>query len=240
MVPTGIALVVKRTFLEFVDDESSNHPGRSRRGRTMSDTDLMLPQRDKLHSDDGFEDFLSKCSTNAPLDVASDAGSGISVVQGRVNCWADEAEPAESRTTLMFRNLPNDYTRDMFTKMLDDEGFSGQYDFIYVPIDFRSRAGFGYAFVNMISSSAALLFISHFEGFCRWSVESTKMAEITWSSPTQGLDAHVERYRSSPVMHEAVPDNFKPAMFNAGHRVAFPAPSKSIKMPRMRQGPKKN
>ena len=33
---------------------------------------------------------------------------------------------------------------------------------------------------------------------------------MNWSHPYQGLDAHIERYRNSPVMHEDVPDEYKP------------------------------
>lgn len=227
MAAVCMTVTVKHTFIECVDD------GETRRSRTMSDTGFMLPllplsTTNVKNNDD---------SSTSPGDVSSDDESTASSASQRVQCWADESE-AEDRTTLMFRNLPGEFTRDMFTDLLNREGFSGLYDFVYVPIDFRSRAGFGYAFVNMISPEAALHFMNHFEGFGRWCMESTKTAEITWSSPTQGLEAHVERYRSSPVMHDAVPDHFKPAMFRGNVRVTFPRPTKAIKMPRMRQGPK--
>lgn len=229
MAAVGMTITVKHTFIECVDDAETCRS----RCRTMSDTGFMLPEfplsKASLKSNDD--------SSTSPGDASSDDESTESCAQQRVQSWADESE-AEDRTTLMFRNLPAEFTRDMFTDLLNREGFSGLYDFVYVPIDFRSRAGFGYAFVNMISPVAALHFMHHFEGFGNWSMESTKTAEITWSSPTQGLEAHVERYRSSPVMHDAVPDHFKPAMFRGHMRVAFPRPTKAIRMPRMRQGPK--
>lgn len=230
MAAVGVTAIVRRTFIEFVDESMAHE---ARRSRTVSDTGFMLPlippsKKGAKEDDD---------SSTSPGDASSDDESTVSNVPKRVQCWADEDE-AETRTTLMFRNLPNEYTRDMFTQLLDREGFSGLYDFIYVPIDFRSRAGFGYAFVNMITPDAALRFMNHFEGFGQWCMESAKAAEVAWSSPTQGLEAHVERYRSSPVMHEAVPDHFKPAVYQLNARVAFPPPTKAIKMPRMRQGPK--
>merc|ERR1712217_823433 len=79
--------------------------------------------------------------------------------------WSDmELEPAcepscspsqSSRTTVMMRNLPNDMNREMLLELLDTHGFRGLYDFIYVPIDFKRRAGLGYAFVNMSTPQAA-------------------------------------------------------------------------------------
>jgi len=227
MAAVGMTVTVKRTFIECVDDS------KPRRSRTMSDTGFMLPLVPLI---------TAKCKDNddsstSPGDTSSDDESTLSGVARRVSSWADESE-VEDRTTLMFRNLPSEFTRDMFTDLLNREGFSGLYDFVYVPIDFRSAAGFGYAFVNMITPDAALQFKRHFEGFGMWNMESDKTAQITWSSPTQGLEAHLERYRSSPVMHDAVPDHFKPAMFRGNVRVAFPRPTKAIRMPRMRQGSK--
>merc|ERR1719461_2657977 len=61
----------------------------------------------------------------------------------------------ETRTTLMLRNLPLDYTRDMLLQLLDKEGFAGKYDFIYLPVDFKTRAGLGYAFLNMVRATDA-------------------------------------------------------------------------------------
>ena len=37
---------------------------------------------------------------------------------------------------VMLRNLPNNYTRDMFLSLLDEQGLSGLYDFVYLPMDF--------------------------------------------------------------------------------------------------------
>merc|ERR1740130_533132 len=54
-----------------------------------------------------------------------------------------ESAPAVEFTTLMFRNVPNSYSRDMLLELLDQEGFQGCYDFLYLPTDFLSLAGLG-------------------------------------------------------------------------------------------------
>lgn len=143
--------------------------------------------------------------------------------------------PNDDRTTLMFRNLPNNYNRFTLLHMLDSEGFKGSYSLVYLPTDFRNFAGFGYAFVNFVSHEEARRAKTSFQGFARWRVPSRKICDVVWSGPVQGLQAHTERYRNSPVMHDSVPDEYKPAVFVEGMRVSFPTPTKRIRPPRVRR-----
>jgi len=140
-------------------------------------------------------------------------------------------------TTVMLKNIPNDYTQEMLLKMLDDEGFSCKYDFVYLPMDFRSGSAFGYAFINLVTPEDTHLFESHFQGYCRWAFPSRKVAEVTWSRPMQGLSATIDRYRNSPIMHQDVPVCYKPCMFHNGIRVCFPSPTKPISSPEDIVGP---
>jgi len=146
-----------------------------------------------------------------------------------------DGEPQEWRTTVMIRNMPNNYTRDMLLELVDEMGFAGAYDFAYLPIDFQSQAGLGYAFLNFATVADAQLCFDRFEGFSDWKVPSEKVCTVTWSSPTQGLEQHIERYQNSPVMHHALPDEWKPILIQQGVRVDFPPPTKHIKAPKVRQ-----
>jgi hypothetical protein len=141
-----------------------------------------------------------------------------------------QAEPI----TVMLRNIPNSYTQNMLLQLLEDQGFRGLYDFVYLPMDFRNGVNLGYAFVNLTQHSEALKFMNAFGGLCSWKVESTKICEVSWAHPHQGLLEHVERYRNSPVMHPRMPDEYKPMVFCDGVRVAFPGPTKAIKAPKLR------
>jgi hypothetical protein len=148
-----------------------------------------------------------------------------------------ETDPSSVEpTTLMLRNIPNGYTRDMLLQLLDGEGFQGLYDLLFVPWDFNRLAGLGYAFVNFTSNDNAAKAMQHFQGFGNWLVESQKRCEVVWGAPLQGLDAHVEHYRNTPVMHKSVPECYKPALFKDGQRQPFPGPTKSLRAPRMRRG----
>jgi hypothetical protein len=119
----------------------------------------------------------------------------------------------------------------MLMEMLDTEGFLGQYNFFYLPIDFKSGASLGYAFVNLVSSDTVHRFWAEFNGFSRWVLPSHKVCEVAWSAPYQGLAAHLERYRNSPLMHEIVPDEYKPVLLVNGARAEFPPPTKKLRAP---------
>mmetsp|Transcript_28283 Transcript_28283/g.93890 ORF Transcript_28283/g.93890 Transcript_28283/m.93890 type:complete len:320 (-) Transcript_28283:494-1453(-) len=138
------------------------------------------------------------------------------------------------RTTVMLRNLPNALTRDMLLHMLDEKGFLGLYDLVYLPVDFSTGTSLGYAFVNGSTPGCVQQLWEAFDGKADWPVESDKVCTVSWSDPHQGLASHIERYQNSPVMHPDVPDEWKPALFMHGMRVDFPPATKKIKAPKVR------
>jgi len=237
MFPRGAHFIVKRTFLEMVVEPVDGVIGRR---RAMSDTEFVLPKMPTVRScEKDCEDMMSNASTTAPIPSDQSEESTPKTESVATADWADKIDEdilaAPEKTTVMLRNVPYNCSRDSVVRMMDYAGLSGLYNFIYLPIDFRSKSGFGYAFINMVSSAAAEKLFIQFNGFSQWPTKSQKVAEVTWSEPSQGLHIHVERYRNSPVMHDAVPDEFKPAMYENGIRVMFPAPTKAIRAPRFRR-----
>jgi len=138
----------------------------------------------------------------------------------------------DDRTSVMMCNLPNSFTRKMLLDLMNTEGFAGCFDFVYLPIDFQSNSGLGYAFVTLVCHEVATRFCQHFTGFNQWNMASEKICKVTWSDAIQGLEAHIERYRNSPVMHESVPEDHRPLLFSGSEEIPFPAPSKKIRAPR--------
>jgi hypothetical protein len=143
----------------------------------------------------------------------------------------DQKAKIDEFTTVMLRNLPNDYTRDMLLELLQERGFYGHFDFVYLPFDFKKRAGLGYAFLNLVNHQAAVCAMAALAGYCAWKVKSNKVLQVTWSTQVQGLKANIERYKNSPVMHPDVPERFKPMIFVSGIPTAFPPPTKVIQAP---------
>jgi len=146
--------------------------------------------------------------------VARDAQTGSSPETAE----QDGEVEGEARATFMLRDLPDGCTRDTVQAMLDNRGLVGEYDFLYVPIDFKTRANLGHAIVNFVSSNAAMVFLQTFDG------------SVTANVSCNGLEALAARYQNSPVMHPAVPDDYRPAIFQAGRRANFPAPSKEPRL----------
>jgi RNA recognition motif-containing protein len=140
----------------------------------------------------------------------------------------------DTRTTVMLRNLPRDFSRAALLKLLDDQGFAGKYNFLYIPVDFVRQVSLGYAFVNMATPEIVKELWAAFDGFSTWPVACEKVCRVNWSSPHQGYEEHVQRYRNSPLMHKYVPDECRPVLLEKGVRVDFPPPTKSLRAPRLR------
>jgi len=147
--------------------------------------------------------------------------------------WSATEEVSSSQTTLILKNLPLGCSHEGVRKILDEAGLAGLYNFIYVPYDFKKSSLLRYGFVNFEQNASALKAIAALDGFSDW--EGEKACEVRWSGAQQGLHAHVERYRNSPVMHKDVPDEYKPVVFENGVRVAFPAPTKTLKPLKLRK-----
>lgn len=146
----------------------------------------------------------------------------------------EEDSLADTRTTVMMRSFPNNYSSQMLLDLIDTQGFKGMYDFMYLPIDFMTGANLGYCFLNFTNNKNAQAFTDAFEGFSQWMVPSRKCCNVVWSDPHQGLDAYIDRYRNSPIMHRSVPMQYKPTLFKDGERIAFPPPTKNVRAPRLR------
>jgi len=175
-------------------------------------------------------------STDEGSSVLSSMTSSLaSSVSDDSNDVGDNLESATPKTSLMLRNIPNCYSRTWLLELLDGHGFKGFYNLVYLPIDFDTQCGFGYAFVNFIDAQSAETFMLRLQGFQRWATPSDKVLDVTWSNAHQGFEAHVERYRNSPIMHETVPDELKPVIFVSGERVPFPPPTKKPRAPRTRR-----
>lgn len=72
-----------------------------------------------------------------------------------------------TKTTVMLRNIPWGFSRDSLTSLLDKHGFNGLYDFVYMPMNFRSEAiawgvGCGRCLVEVDSGSRP-----HWERVCK-------------------------------------------------------------------------
>jgi len=117
-------------------------------------------------------------------------------------------------TMIMFRNLPHALSRQMLVDILDQQGFQGAYDFVYLPRDMRKLKAFGYAFVNWISEGHAVAVLEHFEGFSAWPVGDRPCSTIMNSETN--LASVLERLQGSAVLRPGVAAEFKPLIMQDG------------------------
>ncbi|XP_052203037.1 protein terminal ear1-like [Diospyros lotus] len=140
-------------------------------------------------------------------------------------------------TTVMIRNIPNQYRRDMFLRFLDvlclqhnqlAAAAAGEsyfepprlaYDFVYLPMDFRRGDNLGYAFVNVTTAKAARKVEEILQNY-RWGTfedstgeirESRKICAVNWAR-IQGMDQLTKRFRNSNFFcHD---EGYLPATFS--------------------------
>jgi len=135
-------------------------------------------------------------------------------------------------TSVLLRNLPDGFTRTMLMDVLRAQGLARHVDFVYVPADLQTMATYGFAFLNLSTPEIAKECMAKLGGFSAWGMPSASACEASWCTAQQGLQAHIERYRNSRMMHETVDDEYKPAVFKNGSRICFPSPTKPIRAPR--------
>jgi len=183
---------------------------------------------------EGFEEKASagaaSLAQKTEKAAAPQVKAGDLSAAGEANQAAFNAE--EEYTTVMLRNIPNKYTREMLVKQLCVD-FNGLFDFMYLPIDFKNKCNVGYGFINFRTQDATEYFVQSFHGVdvrkCLPGLNSKKIVEVT-PARVQGLQQNVQRLRNSPVMNQlADHPEWMPLLFNDdGIEEPFPSPDQPL------------
>mmetsp|Transcript_29855 Transcript_29855/g.68804 ORF Transcript_29855/g.68804 Transcript_29855/m.68804 type:complete len:619 (+) Transcript_29855:72-1928(+) len=175
------------------------------------------------------------------IDLSTLVPNGVPIAAGPAAAPAQQAGAAEVQqvplksangsseldgmTTVMLRNIPVKYNREMVLADLDQRGFAGCYDFFYLPIDFHTGNTVGYAFINFVTPAETERFRATYSGL-KLSPDSPKICEVVVAK-AQGKAKNVEQYRNSSVM--SMDERFHPVIFDNGVRQAFPGPTRVLK-----------
>jgi hypothetical protein len=122
-------------------------------------------------------------------------------------------------TTMMLRNIPNKYTQNTLLQEIDDLGFSGTYDFFYLPMDVHNRSNVGYAFINFLSPPNAERFRRIFSDHRFQRFQSRKISSVC-TAHVQGLDANLRHFENRAVTHSRN-DQYRPIVLKGNVRVDF-------------------
>jgi len=110
-----------------------------------------------------------------------------------------EIEQWKTVTTVMMRNLPNKYQRDMLRRDLDRDGFADKYDFFYLPMDKETNANRGYAFINLLEPVHAMEFKLKYDGNKLSMTSTNKKVVAVTIAELQGFQANYSHYSKSRV-----------------------------------------
>ncbi|KAJ8530217.1 hypothetical protein K7X08_037052 [Anisodus acutangulus] len=128
-------------------------------------------------------------------------------------------------TTVMIKNIPYDYKREMLMQFLDEyclvenqkaTDSKGQhvvsaYDFLYLPMDFKSKSGKGYAFVNFTDHRTVWKFFCAFNEKINVFPRSYRTVNIV-TAKIQGKESLVKRFKETRFQCES--EGFLPVWFS--------------------------
>lgn len=86
----------------------------------------------------------------------------------------------DGRTTLMIKNIPNKYTKNMLLNEIR-LGFADLFDFMYLQIDPRTNCNLGFAFINMKTSESAQDFYYRWHGQEWQKFNSSKICSVSYA-----------------------------------------------------------
>lgn len=120
-------------------------------------------------------------------------------------------------TTMMLRNIPNKYTQNSLLQEINDLGFTGTFDFFYLPMDVHNRSNVGYAFINFLLPADAERFRQAFSDHRFQRFQSRKISSVC-TAHVQGLDENLRHFENRAVTH-ARNDQYRPVVIRNGVRV---------------------
>lgn len=124
------------------------------------------------------------------------------------------------KTTLMIRNLPAHVTQPCLIEELNQSGFQGSYDFLYVPLYFETNLNKGFAFVNFIDpcKAAALVGQWHLQQpfVAKQDVQGRHALQLNIApAHIQGLEANLQKWMT-PRLRRIKNPNLRPFVLEKG------------------------
>lgn len=227
-------LVIKHTF--FVLEAEVGKSDCCRRGRAMTDTFVLCGSEAKVWDSESTVSGSACASPRSLLSSEAEPEAPIEITKPRAAVSTGKAIAAQATrpvhsgpdfTTAMVKGLPATFNRDALLELLDSEGYAGLYDFIYVPVDLLTTTHYGFAFVNFVRNEVAIRAMETLQGY---QLSCGATLDAIWSEPHQGLEAHVQVHRNNPLLHPSLSEAHRPMLFSDGIRIAFPAPTKKIRL----------
>ncbi len=103
-----------------------------------------------------------------PLESGDGAGRvlkhhGLRFAGPARQSW-EELRQGDAITTLSINHIPIDLGKEDLLALLDETGFEGHYDYLYLPCNYREGTNRGHAFVNLCTPDDAKHFFAVWHG----------------------------------------------------------------------------
>jgi len=115
-------------------------------------------------------------------------------------------------TSIMVRHIPCKYTQRKLMREINGAGFLGRYDFFYLPMDPRSHANRGFAFLNFVNDEVAEDFYHMFHGQRLKHFNSEKVIAVM-PADLQGFEQNAAHYAASRALRRKRAQHSKPVFF---------------------------
>jgi hypothetical protein len=181
-------------------DVSHSHALKTRdHADSFSTTDGDLPTANRKLSDTSSETDMP--NTRDYADSFSTSDDDLPTTNRKFSNMSSMSDVDDLPTTLMIRNIPNQYAQKEFSEEFDSLGFKGAYNFLYLPMDRKTQANVGYCFVNFVDHHWAAKCTEVFPNYLlkKQRKGKCKYARVS-TAHLQGLEANVAHYRDKGVV----------------------------------------
>merc|ERR1740121_3062117 len=157
-------------------------------------------------------------SADESTDSGADSRGSRSPAEGAPQLKKGQTLELQAWMTTAKISTCKESTRADLLQLLDASGLSGSYDFVYLPMNYKTRKNYGFAVVDFVD--AAALRRAHGLLGGRRLADGTDVAFCGFYC--QGLLSLIEKYGANTVVNEA-DDDIKPLVFEEGQwRVLVP------------------
>jgi hypothetical protein len=179
----------QKAYNNFSNSNSNNTTAPSSMDRANSISSFLLNASGNYNKNEYFY-FPNKNSSNEQ-SPRSEKKFDINIDIKRIIYLEDR------RTTLMIKNIPNKFNRELLLKMIN-ENFEGAYNLFILPTDANGIKNFGYSFINFTNCYYIPYFYFLFHEKKWSSTNSQKVCQITYSK-IQGRNSLLSHYSSKIV-----------------------------------------
>ncbi|KNB44446.1 protein MEI2-like 1 [Blastocystis sp. subtype 4] len=117
----------------------------------------------------------------------------------------------DKRTTLMVRNIPNGFTREVFVRIINKK-CKNRYDFLYLPMDQKTHCNMGYGYINMIDLESVVLLYENFNDYKWPHTRSEKVCSICYGRLQSDTEDLIEYCSDWSVM--TAEEKYHPLFFS--------------------------